>query len=376
MGKRVRAVGALVSACVVSLGVFVVSVGATVTQPNSNPFNVPGDSAGNPKPFAVEVDGFAPGVQVFIEQCDGKDTGAVDWNVNFDCDLGSATPPVLADAGGVATFPVGTAREFTPFKGESPQSLFNCVAASNDPPTTNGLTDWTNCQVRVSSNNTQATTDQQFFTLHLPKKPFSCDAQVQEQVKGPVRPTPSVKQGSVKSLKPSVKKNLIGSVAGTRVPGGSCGESGITGLKASISAGQILLKENTDVGWSCSNVMNPSLVPLKSQLQVKWEGVVDGKLKSVAKTKALIDTVTLVPGPVPAIDIVTQPVPLKNAFAGNRLALHLVSDQTAAELQIQCESLTGVAQLNFTGQRSLEHRGTAVSCKPKANRELTERRNT
>ena len=57
---------------------------------------------------------------------------------------------------------------FRPFKGESPQQLFNCLAPGQAAPN-NGLKNYTNCQVRVSSNNTAVTADQAFLTMTLPK---------------------------------------------------------------------------------------------------------------------------------------------------------------------------------------------------------------
>lgn len=140
---------------------------STVTIPSTNPFSVPTNSLGQPVPFTVSASGFTPGQPVFVEQCDGVPSTAVTWSPISDCDLGSSPSSVIADANGRVTFPAGDAnRQFHPFRGASPQGLFNCLN-SHDPSPNNGAPDFTNCQIRVSSNNTATTTDQVFITLNL-----------------------------------------------------------------------------------------------------------------------------------------------------------------------------------------------------------------
>jgi hypothetical protein len=56
---------------------------------------------------------------------------------------------------------------FHPFRGESPQQLFNCLAP-NQANLTNGLPNWHNCQIRVSTNNSFVTGDQSFLGITLP----------------------------------------------------------------------------------------------------------------------------------------------------------------------------------------------------------------
>jgi hypothetical protein len=143
---------------------------AAFVTPTQNPFTVPGDSSGNPQPFTVTANGFSPHAQVKIEQCDGTDPSSKGWSPTVNCDLGSSPSIATADDTGTVTFPANDLNlHFTPFKGESPQSFFNCLSP-NDPPLnpTDGLTDFRNCQVRVATSLTTVTADQQFFTIKLP----------------------------------------------------------------------------------------------------------------------------------------------------------------------------------------------------------------
>jgi hypothetical protein len=137
-----------------------------ITQPNTNPFHVPGNPAGTPQPFQVVATGFTPGGNVSVEQCDGVDPASPTWSI-ADCDPGSSPAPVSADVNGVATFDVGSQHQFTPFKGASPQTLFNCLSPNQASPA-NGLQDYTNCYLRVATNAFAATTDQVFLNMILP----------------------------------------------------------------------------------------------------------------------------------------------------------------------------------------------------------------
>ena len=167
-----RIVAAFVVVCLGVIGV-VSSMGpafaaTAITSPSSNPYAAVGDGAGNPVPFTVSASGFAPGANVFVEQCDGVPATQSGWDAAQDCDLGSSPSPAAADASGNVTFNAADPNHaFTPFKGESPQSLFNCLAPGESSPG-NGLVDYTNCQLRVSTNNTAGTSDQVFITLTLP----------------------------------------------------------------------------------------------------------------------------------------------------------------------------------------------------------------
>jgi hypothetical protein len=133
---------------------------AVITEP-AGPFAV----GGGPAAFRVVAQGFAPDANVFVEQCDGVPVSQAGWSPTIDCDLGSSPPPASADAIGVATF--DGSKIFQPFQGESPQSLFNCLSAHQAAPA-NRLRSYTNCQIRVSTNNASATTDQTLIAIVLP----------------------------------------------------------------------------------------------------------------------------------------------------------------------------------------------------------------
>ncbi len=155
----------------IGLSVVVANAGASSAPPSTRTMlNVAGDPNGQPLPVRVAGSGFSPGALVYIEQCDGTAPTAVGWSPTANCDLGTSNAPVLADATGLAVFqPDDANHAFTPFKGQSPQALFNCL--SPNQATLSGvdsLPDFRNCQVRLSTSNTTATSDQQFLDLTLP----------------------------------------------------------------------------------------------------------------------------------------------------------------------------------------------------------------
>jgi len=136
-----------------------------ITAPTSSPIHVALDARGKPVPFDIVADGFPAGHLVFIEQCDGRPKSAPNWTPARDCDVGGAPPPAIVDARGVVRFPAADVNHrFQPVLGESPESLFNCVESGGALPK-NDLTNYTTCQVRVSTNNVQATDDQVFAAI-------------------------------------------------------------------------------------------------------------------------------------------------------------------------------------------------------------------
>jgi hypothetical protein len=146
--------------------------GATgITEPTQRPVVVTVDTNGHAASFKVVAKGFEPYQSVFIEQCDGRPPSADHWTPTIDCDLGSAPAPAVAGTDGVATFlPTDPNHAFHPFVGASPQGLFNCLSARGKSPG-NGMPDFRDCQIRVSTSNTAGTEDQVFLTLDLPVLP-------------------------------------------------------------------------------------------------------------------------------------------------------------------------------------------------------------
>ena len=122
-------------------------------------------------PVSVTVTGFSPGQSVYIEQCDGVSPSAPGWSPTTDCDNGTSPAAGIADGSGDYTFSASdTNHAFTPFEGESPSGLFNCLYPGEGSLTgSDGLPDYTNCQIRVSSNNGASTADQAFLTIQLPQ---------------------------------------------------------------------------------------------------------------------------------------------------------------------------------------------------------------
>jgi hypothetical protein len=144
-----------------------VASATTITEPARLPIVTQRDTRGLLAPVTVSATGFEPGTSVYIEQCDGKSPSAPQWSPTLDCDLGTSTSPAIADASGAVVFRAGDGnRTFRPFTGESPQSSFNCVARQAAAPP-NGLPNFDTCQIRVSSNNSSATSDQVFAPLVL-----------------------------------------------------------------------------------------------------------------------------------------------------------------------------------------------------------------
>jgi Calx-beta domain len=160
-----------VSLAGLAVGVSPASAATSITTPSTKPFIVGKDSGGNPVPFTVSASGFAPTSNVFIEQCDGVAITAVGWDPTTNCDLGSSPAAAIADGSGHVTFDMTDPNHaLHPFKGSSPQGIFNCLSL-NDPSPNNGLTDYRTCKIRVSTNNSASTSDQVFLPIILPDAP-------------------------------------------------------------------------------------------------------------------------------------------------------------------------------------------------------------
>ena len=164
--RRVARYGALASLLlVIAPMVSRADAVTTIVAPDGAPYHVPVDAQGRPVPFTIAVTGFPAGSLVYVEQCDAQPTSAPNWAPSRDCDIGTSPAPVIADAGGRARFAAGDRNHsFQPFVGLGPEGLFSCLtpgaAALN-----NGLPEYRSCQIRVSSSNTQSTTDQVLLSI-------------------------------------------------------------------------------------------------------------------------------------------------------------------------------------------------------------------
>jgi hypothetical protein len=165
--KRVLSRAGLVLVASIAASAFGVASAwaVTITEPSGSPVVAPVDPAGHLAPLPVSATGFPVRTAVYVEECDGTGPTMPRWDPTEHCDLASSPAAAYADADGSVTF--SASRAFVPFVGESPQSLFNCLP-NGSPSPSNGLPSFTNCQVRVSSNNSAVTADQRFFGLRLP----------------------------------------------------------------------------------------------------------------------------------------------------------------------------------------------------------------
>ena len=164
-----------------------------ITQPSASPFVIPLDSHLAALPFTVSSTGWPSHQLVYIEICDGEPTTRPGWSPASHCDNQTSPSPAAADSHGNVTFPAGSQNfSIIDFHGASPNGQFNCVAPSELPgdsavgpdgsrtlsPRDTQAADgvalnpdtpaWTQCQLRVSSNNSYSTTDQRFMTLLIP----------------------------------------------------------------------------------------------------------------------------------------------------------------------------------------------------------------
>ena len=144
---------------------------AQLLQPTpAAPYQVSLDAGSHPAPFTISVAGFAPQQQVFVEQCDGLSPSTPNWDPTIDCDSGSSPAPVAVSSDGRAVFAADDLNHrFTPFVGSSPQDQFSCLPAGAPAGGGGaGMPAYSNCQVRVSTNNATVTPDQVMFSLALP----------------------------------------------------------------------------------------------------------------------------------------------------------------------------------------------------------------
>jgi hypothetical protein len=133
----------------------------TVTEPKGNPIHVALDARGAPVPFTIAAAGFTPGTLVYVEQCDGQAPSAANWLPTRDCDIGSSPASVIVDSSGRVQFTAGDRNHgFQPFLGASPETLFSCLKDNAAVNQKSVVPEYRNCQIRLSTNNTESTPDQ------------------------------------------------------------------------------------------------------------------------------------------------------------------------------------------------------------------------
>lgn len=290
---------------------------ATITQPSSTPTVVPASAAGAPYAFTVQGSGFAPGANVFIEQCDGSNTSDIFWDPSLNCDLGSSPAPAPADANGNVTFGSNDVNhKFTPFKGTSPQGLFDCLA-SNDPPSVSGNPSFTNCQVRLSTNNTAVTSDQVFFPIMLPNSTtkVNCAAKGSASFVKPLTNTVPKKEKA-----PKIKgAGTLGSAAG-----GTCTDNAPTATKYPVSAGTVKIKGTVPAASRCAVVSNPKFSG--TALTVKWQGInpKTSKLSTAGKSTVMLGNGTV--AAIPTGGWVATGTVTAGSFLGSTVRVQLALD--------------------------------------------------
>jgi len=176
MSSAIRIVTRTLVACAAVALSFVLSAtvaGAVpaITEPSGAPFAVGMDAQGKPVAFTIAVSGFPAGSLVYVEQCDPRPPTSLNWLPTRDCDIGSSPAAAIVGRDGTARFPAHDVNYgFQVFAGLSPEGLFSCLGP-NAPSLHNGLPEYRSCQIRVSSNNNQPTTDQVFLPIVFAPSP-------------------------------------------------------------------------------------------------------------------------------------------------------------------------------------------------------------
>jgi hypothetical protein len=225
----------------------------------------------------------------------------------------------------------------------SPQGLFNCLSPSAASPA-NGLPDFKNCQLRVSTNNSAATADQVFLNLQLPE-PVAPAAQLECSLTGTLGIKPAL--SDIPPKRPKAPKVKGATQVGTNA-GGSCQDFGVPpgATKYPVTAGSVKAKGALPVGSNCSTL---STLPLAgTMLKVKWQGINPKKLTltTAGKSVAIVSTVTAVG--TDGYEVVAPVV--AGAFTGRNVALTLRTDVTHATRLATCQA-GGVPTIDFTGVR-------------------------
>jgi hypothetical protein len=255
-GVNARRAAGFTAALIAAAGFMPVAAHAAVIDPEGSPLTLHRDSTGHVEQVTIAASGFAPGATVFIEQCDGIDETTANWSPVEHCDLGSSPAPVLADRAGVARFRADDRNHaFLPFVGESPQSLFNCVASVADAPN-NNLPTFTNCRLRVSSNNTLVTSDQSALSFVLPAKAASARPPIPGSVaaransKNHRNGSPSPTTPSDAKSNPSAARISAGANARSSAPAATSSDDGVL-AHLGVATGLLLVLTGVAIAAWC-----------------------------------------------------------------------------------------------------------------------------
>jgi hypothetical protein len=120
--------------------------------------------------FTITFSGFPANTLVSAEQCDGNPPTAPGYAPDIDCDPTTEPAQIKASTSGTGTFPAYDPNfGFYPFRGDSPQSQFTCLSPNEPVPA--GTIDpvWRNCQLKLTTNDSQVNPGDAFETMQLPE---------------------------------------------------------------------------------------------------------------------------------------------------------------------------------------------------------------
>jgi hypothetical protein len=181
---RVRALVVLLAAGAALVLASSPATAGTITAPPPG-FTVPLDRSQKSGLGLVTIaaSGFPPGANVSVMICNGNSPSTdVQWDPNSDCDSGTAPAAAIADSkGNVAWSTRNPARDLVFFDGSNPSATFDCLY-SGQPDPADGLKHWGGgnpgdgppCQIIVTTQLVQATSDQVLEPFKLPKVQASC----------------------------------------------------------------------------------------------------------------------------------------------------------------------------------------------------------
>jgi hypothetical protein len=323
----------------------------TVTTPSTNPFNVPGDAAGNPLSFQIDASPFPQGVSVaFVEQCDGIDPATdPNYSVLDHCDTNSSSAKVDVHADGVAEFLANDPNYgFYPFKGADSLNRWNCIAPG-DPTPANGKPTYTNCQIRVSTDQNNFSSSDAYATMTLPSPQPRCH--MGDGIPVPLKPNKNAGLDKIgKGLLPATAaKDTKHKLTGTLENCLTMPTSVKTGTP--LDGGSIQVQAEMGPGANCTNMITGAIV--KSKVTIKWTALSAGKEKGVATDKATLASFTQVGtgAPVHFHAVTTAFDPLKSVFFGGKHAvIDFRMDETQAQLDTACNDPAhkGIFNLHFT----------------------------
>ncbi len=201
-----------------------------------------------------------------------------------------------------------------------------------------GNPSFTNCQVRVSSNNTTGTSDQLLFTMQLPNASvkLSCTTKGSLSFNKPLT--------NVAPKKPKATKVKGAATLGTAA-GTACDNTHVpaNATKFPVTSGSVKLKGSFPAGTTCAVISNPTLVGTIAT--IKWQGTnpKNLKLSTAGKSTVAISSATVAGGSY----ILSGPVTVGN-FTGSTVRFQLALNGGVTGETNTCNA-GSLATASFTG---------------------------